>query len=136
MLMQHIGFRVRGFYKIASLSNQQEAMMSTNAQQELDALGFWNKHGLNATSDAYKVSRSTLYRWRKSHCEGGISGLHDRSRAPRQRRRRSWPPALRVEIRRLRTVFPNLGKDKLHVLLQPWSAHRGWCVPVRVRSGA
>ena len=33
MLMQHIGFRVRGFYKIASLSNKQEAMMSTNAQQ-------------------------------------------------------------------------------------------------------
>ena len=60
MLMQHIGFRVRGFYKIASLSNKQEAMMSTNAQQKLDALRFWNKHGLNATSDAYKVSRSTL----------------------------------------------------------------------------
>ncbi len=27
--------------------------MSTNAQQKLDALGFRNKHGLNATRDAY-----------------------------------------------------------------------------------
>ncbi len=112
MLMQHIGFRVRGFYKIARLSDKWEAMMGTNAQQKPDARTFWNNHGLNATSDAYKVSRSTLYRWR------------------------NWPPTLCAEIRRLRTVFPNLGKDKLHVLLQPWSAHRGWCVPVRVRSGA
>ena len=88
-----------------------------NAQQKLDALEFWNKHGLDVTRDAYKVSSSTLYPWRKSHCEGAMSGLHDRSRAPRQRRRRSWPPALRAEIRRLRTDFPNMGKDKLHVLL-------------------
>ena len=45
--------------------------MSTNAQQKLDTLGFWNKHGLDATRDAYKVIRSTLYRWRKSYaaCE-------------------------------------------------------------------
>ena len=45
--------------------------MGTQAQQKLDALTFWNKHGLNATQDAFKVSRSTLYRWRKAHREAG-----------------------------------------------------------------
>ena len=34
--------------------------MGTNAQQKLDALAFGNNHGLNATRDAVKVSRSTL----------------------------------------------------------------------------
>ena len=94
--------------------------MGTNAQQKPDALTFWNNHGLDATRDAFKVGRSTLYRWRKAHHESGLSRLHDRSRAPHQRRRRNWPPALCAEIRRLRNVFPNLGKDKLHVLLRPW----------------
>ena len=56
MRMKHIGFRVRGFYRIASLSDRWEASMGTNAQQKLDALTFWDNHGLNATRDAVKVS--------------------------------------------------------------------------------
>ena len=40
MLMQHIGFRVRDFYKISSLTSKQEAIMGTNAQQKPDALTF------------------------------------------------------------------------------------------------
>ena len=28
--------------------------MGTNAQQKLDTLLFWNKHGLNATRDAFQ----------------------------------------------------------------------------------
>ena len=60
MRMKHIGFRVRGYYRIASLSDRWEASMGTNAQQKLDALTFGNNHGLNATRDAVKVSRSTL----------------------------------------------------------------------------
>ena len=56
--------------------------MGTQAQQKLDALTFWNNHRLNATRDAFKVSRSTLYRWRKSRREGGMSSLHDHSKAP------------------------------------------------------
>ncbi len=45
MLVQHIGFRLRGFYKIASLSAEWEAMVETTAQQELEALTFRDKHG-------------------------------------------------------------------------------------------
>ena len=103
--------------------------MGAQAQQKLDAPTFWNNHGLNATRDAFKVSRSTLCRWRKSRREGGMSGLHDHSRAPRHRRRRQWPPTLRAEIRRLRNVFQNLGKAKLHGMLHPWCKHRGLACP-------
>ena len=35
-------------------------------------------------------------------------------------RRTGWPPELAHEIRRLRKVYPNLGKLPLSVLLIPW----------------
>ncbi len=79
MLIEHIGLRVRDFYKIARLSDKWEAMMGTNYQQKPEALTFRNNHGLNATRDAFKVSRSTLYRWRKLRREGGLSGRKRRS---------------------------------------------------------
>jgi transposase InsO family protein len=34
-----------------------------------------------------------------------------------------------AEIRRLRTLYPNLGKDKLHVLLAPWCEAEGLPAP-------
>ncbi|MEJ5210079.1 MAG: penicillin-binding transpeptidase domain-containing protein [Burkholderiales bacterium] len=34
-----------------------------------------------------------------------------------------------AEIRRLRTLYPNLGKEKLHVLLAPWCAKQGIALP-------
>ena len=61
MQYQHVGYRIRGFYKMASFYNKWEAIMGTQAECKLEALEFWNKHGINATQDAFKVSRSTLY---------------------------------------------------------------------------
>ena len=84
MRNQHIGYRIKGFYKIAFFSNKMEAMMATDAKQKLNALEFWNKHGLNATQDFVGVSRSTLYRWKKRFDEGGVSALRDASKARRR----------------------------------------------------
>ena len=61
--------------------------MSTTAQQKLEALAFWRKHGLDATRDAFSVSRSTLYAWCAKHRAGGLPALQDRSRVPRRPRR-------------------------------------------------
>ncbi len=54
MLMQHIGLRVRGFYKIARLSDKWEAMMGTNSQQKPEAPTFRNNHGLNAPTGCFQ----------------------------------------------------------------------------------
>ncbi len=51
--------------------------MGTEAQQKLEALTFWGKHSLNATRDAFKVNRSTPYRWRKTCNTIGLGALHD-----------------------------------------------------------
>jgi transposase-like protein len=38
-------------------------MINQRAQHKARVLGFWAKHGGGATTDAYGVSRATLYRW-------------------------------------------------------------------------
>jgi transposase InsO family protein len=99
-------------------------MIAPDAQQRLTILQFWQRHGLAATCEAFQVSRRTLYGWRaKLDAEGGnVAALVPGSTAPRQRRQRQWPAAVVAEIRRLRTVHPNLGKEKLHLLLVPFAA--------------
>ena len=91
-------------------------MVSEKAQYRYRALGFWEKYGLEATMEAFKVKRRTLYHWRKQFREGGESpeALNDKSKAPRTRRKRRWPKEVLAEIRRLRTVHPNLSKEKLY----------------------
>ena len=62
MRVKHIGFRVRGFYHLASLGLIYDRM-STTTKQKLDVLLFGDKHGLTATIDHASVSRATLYAW-------------------------------------------------------------------------
>jgi transposase InsO family protein len=106
-------------------------MIAPYAQRRLQILDFWQRHGLAATCDAFAVSRRTLFLWRaKLRAEGGnVAALAPRSTAPKQRRQRQWPPALVAEIRRLRTLHPNLAKEKLQVLLLPFAAARQLACP-------
>lgn len=129
MQLRHVGFRLGGLYTLASLGRTWEATMGTTAEKKHEALEFWNKYGLDATRDAFGVSRSTLYAWRAKHRSGGLSALHDRSRAPRAPRRRNWPPGLLEELRALRRRRPGLGPQKLRVLLEPVCFARRWPCP-------
>jgi len=99
-------------------------MIAPNAQRRLQILDFWRKHGLAATEEAFGTSRRTLYLWRaKLKAEGGnLAALAPKSTAPTRRRQRQWPAVLIAEIRRLRHSHPNLGKEKLHLLLLPFAA--------------
>src|SRR5262245_19538245 len=91
-------------------------MVSEKAQERYRALRFWERYGLQPTIEAFKVKRRTLYHWRKKLRKGGENpeALNDRSTAPGKRRKRLWPQEVIEEIRRLRTVHPNLGKEKLY----------------------
>jgi transposase InsO family protein len=130
MQVQHIGYRIRGFYRVAKLGHLGE-MTPKDAQRRLDILRFWQRHGLEATVDAFGVSRRTLYRWKaKLAAEGGNpAALAAQSCAPKRRRQPKTDARLVAEIRRLRTLYPNLGKDKLHVLLAPWCEEQGIALP-------
>ncbi|WP_038471648.1 integrase core domain-containing protein [Acidithiobacillus caldus] len=130
MQVQHVGYRIRGFYRVAGLGHRWE-MTPKDAQERLRIVQFWDKHGLVAACDAFGVSRRTLYRWRAAlKAEGGNpAALASQSSAPKRRRSPKTDPRLVAEIRRLRILHPNLGKDKLHVLLRPWCAEKGIALP-------
>ena len=86
---------------------------------------------MEATTEAFGVKRRTLYHWRKQLREGGESpeALNEKSRAPRRRRKRIWPKAIVEEIRRLRTVHPNLGKEKLYRFVKAFCEPRELSCP-------
>ena len=106
-------------------------MVSEKAQYRYRVLRFWESYGMEATTEAFGVKRRTLYHWRKQLREGGESpeALNEKSRAPRRRRKRIWPKAIVEEIRRLRTVHPNLGKEKLYRFVKAFCEPRELTCP-------
>ena len=103
MQVQHMGYRIRGFYRVASLGHLGQ-MTPQDAQERLKILRFFDSHGLAATQDAFGVSRRTLYRWKRALREAGgnPAALAARSCAPRRRRTPRSDPRLVAEIRKFR----------------------------------
>jgi transposase InsO family protein len=98
--------------KIAHLIYLNENM-SNSAKEKVNILSFWDKHGLAATLDAFKVKKRTLYYWKKKFQEGGELMLNDQSKVPKNKRRRQWDQSILEEIVYYRQQYPNIGKDKL-----------------------
>ena len=63
MQVQHVGHKIRGFYRVADYALRW-GMIAKDAQRRLEILGFWRRHGVAATCEAFKLSRRTLYLWR------------------------------------------------------------------------
>ena len=123
MQNQYVGAWIKGFYKVADYALRQEVGMKQQvAEEKLKILKFWDKHGLEATLDAYGVKRRTLYLWKHTlkAGKGSVQSLNNKSRRPKHLRKRKYPEVLVREIRRLRRAHNNLGKEKLHVLLKPF----------------
>ena len=83
-------------------------------------LTFWEKYGLSATKDAFSISRSTLFLWKKRlrAGDGRLCSLEKHSRRPKTVRRMTTSPMIIERIIALRTSFPHYGPKKLTVLLQ------------------
>jgi transposase-like protein len=59
-----------GFGRFSDYGLRFLVMVSEKAQDRYRALQFWEKYGLEATKEAFKVKRRTLYNWRKQLREG------------------------------------------------------------------
>lgn len=81
--------------------------------------------------EAFEIKRRTLYQWRKQLREGNhnLESLNEKSRAPRKRRKRLWPKEVIEEIRRLRSDYPNLGKEKLYPFIKSFCDQRKQSCP-------
>lgn len=95
-------------------------MITAEAQRRARILTFWQHHGLEATKEAFAVSKPTLYRWAGAlvGSQGKLDALNKRSTAPKNRRRRVVPEAVATFIMAERQYDPSLSKDKLAVLLK------------------
>lgn len=94
-------------------------MITEQAKERTRILAFWQKHGVEATTEAFGVKRRTLFLWQAKLKAGGgkLETLNPGHRAPQHKRKRCWPEKVLAEIGRLRGKYPNLGKAKLHPLL-------------------
>jgi len=96
-------------------------MLTEKAKYKAKVLIFWEKHGLEATIDAFPVKRSTLFEWKRQLKEGQgkLITLNEKKRTPKHTRRRDWPFEARQKIKEIRRdpLHPNLGPEKIYPLL-------------------
>lgn len=106
-------------------------MVSEKAHRKARILVFWEKHGLEATLDAFPVKKRTLYHWKSIWKKSNkkLEALNDQSRAPQKKRSRLWPEEIISEIKRIRFVHPNLGKDKIYSELLEFSKNNNLKCP-------
>jgi putative transposase len=118
---------------LESLANKRypkrmDTHLKTEIERRQKILAFWKNHGLAATTDAYGVSRRTLFRWSKH--------LAPQSRSHRTGyQKRIIHPLLKAEIVRLRVAHPRLGKEKLWPLLVSFSTEYGLDCPAEATVG-
>lgn len=130
MQVGYIGYRVKGFLRTANRALYW-SMITKTAEDRLKMLAFWDRHGLAAAQEAFRVSRRTLYLW-KAQLQAGDGkphALNPGSTRPQRVRKRQWPALVIQEIRRQRQAHPNLGKDKLHPALRGFCAVQGLACP-------
>ena len=122
---------IQGFVSVYHLALRSAYMITPKALKKARILAFWEKHGLKTTIEAFGVKRSTLYLWQKQFNQGGRipKALNDRKRVPKIKRKRLWHPDIIGEVKRLRLAHPNLGKDKIHILIKPFCAKNKLSVP-------
>lgn len=94
-------------------------MISEQAKERCRILAFWEKYGDLATTEAFKVSRATLFRWQSvlQKGDGKLEALNKKSTTPKNKRKRIIPNEVRDFILAERKFDSHLSKDKLSILM-------------------
>jgi len=110
----------RGFLTALERGIRFRYMITEKAQKRAKILTFWHHHGLEATKEAFDVSKPTLYRWAGALAknQGKLEALNPKSRAPKTTRKRRVPEAVEKIIITERTHVPRLGKEKVAIVLR------------------
>lgn len=84
-------------------------------ERRLEILQFFDEFGLEATRKAFKVSRSTIFLWKKKIYDAGgkLSALAPGNRAPVNRRKRVVHPFINKFIINYRTAHPRADKTTI-----------------------
>lgn len=119
MQVIRLSYGIRGFARLSDYAIRWERMVTEQAKRKARILAFWQRHGLEATVEAFGVARRTLFLWKAKQRAGGgrPETLNEGLKRPHRVRKRAWPQGVIDEIRRLRTAHPNLGPEKVAILL-------------------
>lgn len=100
---------------------------SQTAERRLQIVEFHSTYGTRATQDAFKVSKPTIYRWRKVLKDNGgrLESLIPVSRRPKKVRQMHTPVPIVSFIRDLRERYGHLGKEKIKPLLDEYCLKEG-----------
>lgn len=92
------------------------------AKLRLESIEFLDRFGLAATLSAYKISKATLYRWKKTFTVSRkqLTSLIPQSTKPKRVRQRLIHPQILAHIKALRLAYGKLGKDKLKPLIDEY----------------
>lgn len=124
---------VKGFITVYQDGVRWQYMITKKAQHKFKVLIFWEKHGLQATMDAFQIKRSTLFEWKKQFKVGGSKpeALNEKKRIPRTKRRRIWPFQVIQKIKQIRNdpLHPNLGPEKIYPLLVSFCKEKNLSCP-------
>ena len=141
MQIQRYYYGVRGSTRILNYGLRWMHMITDQAKHKARVLAFWHTYGLKATEDAFsakggsavggKISKRTLQYWQAQLKKGGdrLEALNEKSKKPHKIRTRVWPLVITQEIKRIRILHPNLGKDKIHPFLKAFCTKRNLSCP-------
>ncbi len=109
----------RGFVSTYNEALRLRDMITPKAEERVRILAFWQKHGYLATKEAFKVSRTTLFRWQRMLRlgNGKLEFLVPGSTSPKTRRCRVIPESVKQFIIQERKM-EKIGKEKLSKLLK------------------
>ena len=119
MQIDYLFHGIKGFERFAYYCYSYD-MTSKEAEIRYKIILFYEKYGLDATLEAFEISKRTLYRYKSLFNKGGIRALEPKSKAPKHPRRSTVAKEIIDEIKRLREEYPNIGKAKLYHILNPW----------------
>ena len=112
---------IKGFAKFAYYCYRYD-MASKEANRRFKIVKFYEKYGLEATIEAFDISKRTLYRYKAMLKRGNnsIIALEPKSKAPKRKRESKVSKEIITKIKELRQKYPNIGKAKLYHILKPW----------------
>ena len=123
-----IGRYIRGYGIYMKFKNTYTITHNNHiVQKRLETIEFFNKYGLEATIEAYKVSKSTIYLWRKRLIESKYNEVSLMPKSTRPKRTRKMIVNIKIleYIKKIREGDYILGKKKIKILLDEYCRQEG-----------
>jgi len=118
---------IRGFVTLYNDYLKHQYMIQEKAKKKAEIVSFFEKFGLDATITAFKVSKSSIYEWRKTLREnrGHIKSLNELSKAPHNPRESKVDQRIKDFIQAFRQEHPRAGKEKIKPAVDQFCQEQG-----------